>query len=88
MAFVELKRQLGEKYIESMKAEMEKAENVDQVYLGFEVAANLKLLDTMQVAKQHASPELKLVLQDGIDTTQSQLQEARRLMKLIKFSSK
>lgn len=88
LAFVELKRQLGDRFVESMKTEMEKSENVDQAYLGFEVAANMKLLDTMQVAKQHASPELKLVLDEGIRTTKNQLEEARRLMKLVKFSSK
>lgn len=82
LAFIELKRQLGERYAASLIEELERGprDDVDPGYLGIQVASHIQLIDTMTVAKQHASPELQGLLQQGIDAAWLRLQRARQLM--------
>jgi hypothetical protein len=82
LAFLQWKQQLAERYAQSVIEELKKSpkENFDQAYLGFQVASHLRMIDTMQVAKQHASPELASTLDQNMSQLQDQLQQVRDLM--------
>jgi hypothetical protein len=82
LAFIALKRQLGDKYTQSMVDELGRSRggDVGQAYLGFVIAEHLRLIDTLEVAQQHASPELRQVFQRQAERAQARLQQARQLM--------
>ncbi len=82
LAFIELKRQLGERYAASLISELERGPqgDVDPGYLGIQLVSNLHLIDTMTVAKEHASPELQGLLQQGIEEAGQRVKQARQLM--------
>jgi hypothetical protein len=82
LAFIELKRQLGEQYATSMIEELDRGPQADITpgYLGIQLVSNLQLINTMSVAKNHASPELQATLQQGIDEARIRVEQARQLM--------
>ncbi len=82
LAFVDFKRQLGERYAASLIEELERGPQQDIApgYLGIMTAAHLQLIDTMTVARQHASPELQKTLDEQISAARERLQKARELM--------
>lgn len=85
LSFIELKRQIGEQHLQSVKAELEKAgsSEFDQSFLGFQLAAHLRAIDTMEVAKRHASDELTPILDANLEMLRRHLETARRLMGTI-----
>jgi hypothetical protein len=82
LAFIELKRQLSERYAKSMIEELGQGPQGDIVpgYLGVQLVSNLQLINTMTVAQQHASPEMQGTFQQGIDDARIRVQRARELM--------
>jgi hypothetical protein len=82
LAFIELKRQLSERYAKSMIEELGQGPQADIVpgYLGIQLVSNLQLINTMTVAQQHASPELQGTFQQGIDDARVRVQRTRELM--------
>src|SRR5690606_3829301 len=78
LAFVDFKRQLGERYAASLIEEMERGpqQDVDPAYLGIMTAAHLQIIDTMTVAREHASPELQKTLDEQISAARERLQTA------------
>ena len=80
---IELKQELGQQHVATLKAELEGLEGAqfDRCYMGHQLVAHMKMLDTLKVFKEHASPELAQVIQAGIDTTADHLKHARAMMK-------
>ena len=85
LPFIQLKRQLAHQNAQSMVTELKRQPegDFDQGYLGFALAHHLRMIDTMTVAKRHASPELSRVLDDSIVSMQEHLGQARQLMQAI-----
>jgi hypothetical protein len=85
LAFIRLKQQLGEKFAASVIEELKRnnEEDLDQGYLGFQIAAHLRLLDTIEVAKSHASPALAATLDLQLADVGEQLDRVHTLMKEV-----
>ena len=49
-------------------------------YRGIQLVSNLQLINTMTMARQHASPELQGTFQQGTDEARVRVQRARELM--------
>lgn len=86
LAFIQLKRQLTDKLAKSMIDELGRSQGAqfDQAYLGWQVVAHLKMIDTIEVARQHASPALVPILDRNIESMENQLAQARTLMTKVK----
>lgn len=82
LAFIELKRQLGDRYATSMIDELKRdaGDGAVPAYLGIQLVSHLQLINTMTVAQGHASQELKGALQEGIEDARLRVQQARELM--------
>jgi putative membrane protein len=78
---VELKQRLGQKCLESTRMELEKKEGAkfDRCYAGQQAMMHMVMLDTLEVFKNFASPELRPVLDEGIKTTEEHLKHAKDL---------
>ena len=80
--FLALKQQIGQKALELTKNELEKKEGVqfDQCFVGQQIGNHIWALATLEVFKdQQVSPELRSVIEKGIQTTQEHLDHARKL---------
>lgn len=79
--FIALKKEVAEKCVQSLRQELEQKPQgeFDKCYIGGQVMAHMAMVDMLEVAQQHASPELRSILQKGLQTTQMHLSEARKL---------
>lgn len=78
---VELKQRLGQKCLESARAELDSKEGAkfDHCYAGHQAMMHMMMLDTLEVFRNFASPELRPILEEGIRTTEEHLKEAKEL---------
>jgi hypothetical protein len=80
--FLEAKREIAQKCLASAQHQWN-AENTAECEMGF-VGAQLvmhhQMLETAKVLKQHASPELQSVIDQGIQTTESHMKHANELL--------
>ena len=86
--FIALKRELGQKCVESTQTEMEKKEGAefDKCFAFHQVMVHMRAIDTMEVFKGHASGELQTVLTEGLQVAQTHLQHAKDLAKKVEGS--
>ncbi len=79
--FVDFKQRLGQKCLESARSELEKkqGDQFDRCYVDQQVVAHMTMLDTLEVFKDYASPDLRSVIDNGISTTQEHLKKAKDL---------
>jgi len=72
--------------VESVIKELEESrgEQFGQSYLGFQVAMHIQRINSTEVARQQASPDLARVLSDGIEMSKGHLESARRRMHELK----
>lgn len=77
--------ELGKEHLESARNELEQksGEEFDRCYVGAMVASHMKSKDMFTVFQRHASGELKSVLEDGQQTVEMHLQEAKDLAKKL-----
>jgi predicted outer membrane protein len=83
--FVQLQQQVGQK-VESLigdELQRHQGEAFDRPYLGQQIAAHLEMLGTLQTYRQHASPQLRSILDEGIHVAEHHLAEARDLMRQL-----
>ncbi len=80
---IALKHELGKQCLATMKEELGGLEGkqFDTCYMSHQVAAHMKMLDTLKVFKQQATPELAGLIAMGIETTQDHLMHAKKWMK-------
>jgi len=80
-----LKRELGEMCKQTFQREFSQKSGAefDKCYMGQQVGAHLHAIDHMKVARNHASPELQQLLDEGIQTAETHLQHAKDLAKKL-----
>jgi predicted outer membrane protein len=80
---VALKRELGQQCQQTVQRELEQKQGAefDQCFVNLQVMMHLAAIDTMEVFQRHASPQLKQVLSEGIQTSQRHLEQAKELAK-------
>jgi predicted outer membrane protein len=67
--------------------ERSKGANFDKAYVGQQLMANIDMLATLRAFDSHAaSPQLKQVINEGIQATQQRLDETRNLMAQLEES--
>ena len=80
--FLALKQLIGQKALEMTKKELEKKEGVefDKCFIATQIGNHIWALSTLEVFKdQQISPDLRNVIEKGIQTTQEHLDHARKL---------
>ena len=58
-----------------------KGADFDRCYLGMQLGAHMRMIDTLTVYERHSSPELQQVFHKGLQTSRKHLDEARKLLK-------
>lgn len=81
--FIAIKRELAAACKQTMERELGQKQGAefDKCYMGQQVMAHLHAIDAMRVARNHSSPELQHVLDEGIRTAETHLQHAKELAK-------
>ncbi len=81
--FEQIKEELADTCLASAQQELQekKGADFDNCYVGMQIGAHMKMIDTLKVFERHATPELQQVLRKGLQTSQKHFDEAKRLMK-------
>jgi predicted outer membrane protein len=79
--FVSLKQEIAQECVKSATQELQEKSGAefDQCYMFGQVMAHMAMADVLKVFSRHASPQLQQVLQEGQQTTQAHLQEAKQI---------
>ncbi len=83
--FLSADRQIAEACVASAQKDLEtkKPFEAEMDYVGSQIVAHKHMLDTMKVLRQYASAEFQPVLDQGIQTTETHLQHAEKLVKSL-----
>jgi len=57
-----------------------KGADFDKAYMGQQLVAHMKTIDELKVLRSHASSQLQQEIDDGIETAEHHLKEARKIM--------
>jgi len=58
-----------------------KGEEFDECYMGMQIGAHMRMVDSLKVLERHVSPELQNVLKKGLQTAQQHLDHAKKIKK-------
>ncbi|MBA4017874.1 MAG: hypothetical protein C0483_11920 [Pirellula sp.] len=86
---IALKQELADQCKQTMQREWSEKSGAefDKCYIGQQIGAHLHAIDAMRVAQNHASPELRQTLDQGVQTASAHLQHAKDLMKKLESQS-
>jgi len=81
MQLVSLKQELGQQCLATASRELQEAQGpeFDKAYIGMQKGQHLQMLDTLAVFQRHASPQLRPLIEQGIQTTQQHLQHVKTI---------
>jgi len=84
--WVAVHHEIADQCLQSSKKELGNKEGheFDQCYMGMQIAAHMHMLDTLKAFKNHATGELQQDIDDSIDTTESHLKHAKKIMDDLK----
>jgi len=84
-----LTRDLGRKCLESATALLTEKQGADfdRCYMGMQLGAHIKAVDTIEVFRNYASPGLRPTLDEGLQTVQMHLEHVKSLVKQIEVAS-
>jgi len=80
--WVTVHKEVGEQCLESSKKELGRYEGADfdKAYMGHQIVAHMKMVDELKVFKNYATGQLQQDIEEGIDTAEHHLKEARKIM--------
>ena len=83
--FVQMKQQIGQKLLELQQRDLDEKQGsqFDKCYIGGQIGAHMQVLATLEVARQHVSPELASLLDQGAETTKMHLDAAQKIAKSL-----
>ena len=81
MLHEEIKDRCAESSVAMLK--QKQGAEFDAAFLGMQIVAHMGMIDTLNVAQQHATGDLKATLQQGEQTTKQHLQKAKDLMQQL-----
>jgi predicted outer membrane protein len=78
-------QQLGQQKSASLREELGRYQGADfdQAFLGYQILAHIEMIDSLKLAQQTATEQLRQTLADGILSAEEHLQNARQLMQQI-----
>ncbi len=81
--FLQIKQELADECLESAQHELQekKGAEFDACYVGMQLAAHMKMIDTLKVFEKHSTPELQKVFHQGLETSQKHFDHAKKIMK-------
>jgi predicted outer membrane protein len=84
--WIAIHKELGQKCLESTKKELAKHEGMDfdQAFMGQQLLAHMEMVDKLSVFKNHASPQLRQVIDSELQMATNHLNEARQIMEQMK----
>jgi predicted outer membrane protein len=82
---MKIKEEIAQQCLASAQRELEQksGKEFDQCFMGLQIAAHMKMADSLTVFQRHASGELKTTLGEGLQTTQQHLAKAKEIMKAL-----
>lgn len=82
-AFLQIKQELADEYLQSAQRELhdKKGSEFDKCYMGMQLAAHMRMIDTLKVFEKHSTPELQQVFQKGLEASQEHFDNAKKIMK-------
>lgn len=81
---IQLHREMADQcYSDSVAMLNEKPEKFDKCFVGMQIAGHAHMISQLKVLKNHASPELAQVLEEGLQTTKQHMEAAEQLMEQI-----
>lgn len=80
--WLRIKAELSDQSVQSSRETLERYEGDEQIaaFLGMQLVQHQRMLDTLTVFRNHASPELTRILEQSAEKVQGHLQMAGRLM--------
>jgi putative membrane protein len=83
--YVALNQEVSQKCLDMVRKRLESKEGsqFDKAYIGQQIGEHMLVLGTLEVFRNHASPELAGVMDKGIETTKSHLDEAEKVAKSL-----
>jgi len=83
--FLEVKREIAERCIASADKELnsKQGKERDECFIGMQIAKHQESIDAQKVLREYASPELQQVIDKGVQSAESHLQEAKHLIRQL-----
>jgi predicted outer membrane protein len=80
--------EVGKKCLEMVESDLKQKDGgqFDKCYIGQQIAGHMHMIAEMEVLRSHVSPELASVLDKGVETAKSHLEEAQKLAKSLERS--
>ncbi len=80
--FLAIERQIAQLCVANATKEMseKKGPEFDRAYIGMQIAAHYRMIDTQKVLREHATPELRDLIDKGIETAQAHVDQAKKIM--------
>jgi predicted outer membrane protein len=87
--WISIKKEIGQKCLESVKKELSSKQGADfdECFIGQQVGAHMKMVDELQVLRNHVSSDLQQKIDKDLQTAQQHLQLAKQLAQKLKTSS-
>jgi predicted outer membrane protein len=82
---IQVKDEIAQKCLASVQKELQakQGDEFDRCFIGMQIAAHQHMVDTLSVVQNHVSPELQQVFNEGVETSQRHLTEAKKLMETL-----
>lgn len=80
--FLHMQREIAERCLTAAERELEGKDGAefDMAFMGMQIVAHNRMLATLQAAQRHASPQMTGLLEEGIETTEQHLAQAREIV--------
>jgi predicted outer membrane protein len=80
--FLEVQREIAERCVAAADKELGemKGSHRDEAFVGMQIAAHRAMIDTDEVLREYASPELRGVIEKSIESAESHLDHAKKLI--------
>jgi predicted outer membrane protein len=80
--------QVGKKFLEMVESDLKQKDGsqFDKCYIGQQIGGHMHMIAEMEVLRSHVSPELAAVIDKGVETAKSHLEEAQKLAKSLERS--
>jgi len=85
---MQIKQEISEKCVASAQRELNSKEGAefDRCFVGMQIGGHMHMVDTLGVLEGHVSPELKQIIDQGLQTSQQHLEHAKQLAKKLEGS--